>query len=67
MYAYYVYIAHIHYPDAVVFTVSYQKQEMDIYSDALMTAVDLTMSFCVCNEQRMLKQNNRGKLTEPYL
>lgn len=59
-----MYIAHIHYSDAIVFTVSYQKQEMDSCSRTLISPMEPTMSFvCVCNEQMMLKLTNCAKLT----
>lgn len=61
MYAYWMYIAHIHYSNAIVFTVSYQKsKEMDSCSHtAVISVMELTMmSFCDCNEQMMLKLTN---------
>lgn len=52
-----MYIDHIHYSNAAVFTVSYQKQEMDTYSHThILDGMDDVL--CVCNEQMMLKQTN---------
>lgn len=41
-----MYMAHIHYSEAIVFTVRYQKPEMDSSSHALVSAAELTLSFC---------------------
>lgn len=40
-----MYIAHIHYSDAFVFTVCYQKQEMDSCSRTLVSVMEPAMSF----------------------
>ncbi len=40
-----MYIAHIHYSDAIVFAVCYQKQEMGSCSHTLISVIELMMSF----------------------
>lgn len=40
-----MYIAHIHYSDAIVFTAPYQKQRMDSWSHAAVSAMDPMMAF----------------------